>query len=198
MSALAFAMLCVGACGAATTPPSAVEAEPQAPEAASGGETEPALIARRDVRAPEPEEPVPAEIEPSADCNVAYRCGDGAEGGLGGSTADGPDGASPPPASWRLDLGSMVAEGGLSTSEVTARALAHAGAIRSCFERSERPAAPPRVRIALSIDTAGTVSSVDTSDPATLDCIARIVRRMRFPSASAPTTLTFVMVHPDR
>ncbi len=141
--------------------------------------------------------------------NLLTGAGPGAGGGLGtgaggpgGRGAGGPGrggtggGNGPTEAKVTVGAGTPAARGGLSPEQVRRVVMAHAGALRACYESEAQrnPNLKGGVSVAWQIDPAGAVSGAQIkqsslSNPRVEGCVLRQIKSWKFPTSDAPTTV---------
>ena len=104
-----------------------------------------------------------------------------------------PDGDTPPAiASAAADAGPR----GLTAEQIRQVVVAHQGSLRHCYETrvATNPALRGGIRLSWNIAPSGLVTDAAVvretlGDPELSDCVVRLVRTWRFPSAAAPTSV---------
>lgn len=127
----------------------------------------------------------------------AGRGGAGGTGGTGGTGGNGTGGgAGPGEARVAMNAGTPAARGGLSPEQVRRVVMAHAGALRACYETEAQrnPNLKGGISVQWQIDTAGAVAGAQIkqsslSNPRVEGCVLRQIKGWKFPSADAPTTV---------
>jgi hypothetical protein len=117
--------------------------------------------------------------------------GNGRGAGAGGGT-----GVAPVEARVSMNAGTPAAHGGLSPEQVRRVVMAHAGALRACYESEAQrnPSLKGGVSVKWQIEPAGTVAGAQIkqsslSNPRVEGCVLRQIKSWRFPVADAPTTV---------
>lgn len=95
-----------------------------------------------------------------------------------------------------MNAGTPAARGGLSPEQVRRVVMAHAGALRACYETEAQrnPNLKGGISVQWQIDTAGAVAGAQIkqtslSNPRVEGCVLRQIKGWKFPSADAPTTV---------
>ena len=120
-------------------------------------------------------------------------------GGMGrGSGGPGAEGRPRAEVQVRVSAGRPAASGGLSPDQIGRVVRQNASAIKYCYETQvqRRPNMRGQVAIAFRIDPSGSVSTARVASSSLGDsnvegCVVRVVRRMRFPQADTPSSVTF-------
>lgn len=120
--------------------------------------------------------------------------GGAGRGGAGGGTGRG--GGGPGEAKVAVGTFAPSAKGGLSPEQIRRVVMSHIGAVRACYESEAQrnPGLKGGVTVQWQIDPSGAVTSASVggstlSNPRVEGCIVRQVRRWRFPSSDASTTV---------